>query len=162
MSIIFNLLVCALLLAALWGAIAARRRPAYTFADWQRASARICRAMRRLHSARYPASGSGSTFQRRTCHLLLQDVLANTGFVVNLVNDGYWEPPSPLHQAETACTGDVLSRALRLLIRLQYVRLQLFFSPLAARDARPHVLAIAESYVRLCVALTGYLEHFVF
>src|SRR6266704_3052765 len=150
MSIIFNLLVCALLLAALWGAIAARRRPAYTFADWQRASARICRAMRRLHSARYPASGSGSTFQRRTCHLLLQDVLANTGFVVNLVNDGYAAPLNPLQHPEIIYTGDVLSQAVRLRIYLHRMRLQLFCWPVA-RDAHRYAIAAAESYACLCV-----------
>jgi len=155
------ILCAALLLAALWGtigAIAAWRRPVYTFTDWKNASVRICRAMRRLRSARCPASGSGHRFHRRVCYLLLQDLLANTVFIVNLVNDGPREPRRRLHQS-AICTGDILSRAVRLLVRLQYGRLQLFFWPLAARDARPHVLAIAESYVRLCVALTGFLEH---
>jgi hypothetical protein len=155
MAIISYSLLCVLLFIILWailGIIAAWRRRVYTYADWQKTSVRICRAMRHLCSASSPASGWGCDrrFHRQACHLLLQGLLANTVFIINFVNDGYWN--------QSSCPREVLSQAVRLLVRLHYVRLQLLFWPPAASVSRIHALAAAEGYVRLCVALTASLN----
>src|SRR5207248_1844930 len=84
-----------ILLAFVWPIIVmfdARRRPIYTFADWRKTGVRICSGIQRLHAGGCPYSSCGCSFNHRACHLLLQDLLANTAFIVNLVliNDRCW------------------------------------------------------------------------
>ena len=156
MAVTLMLLFCAaILLAALWGVIgmiSASRRPAYTFADWQNASDRIGREILRLRSATYAASDRG------TYLAFLKDLHANTAFIVNMVNNARRHRPMP----EAPCSAhDVLTQRAALLLRLCFVRLQLFL-PHSAGAVHRHALTDAESYVCLCFALTGFLEHYVY
>ena len=150
------LLFCAaILLSALWGVIgmiSASRRPPYTFADWQNASDRIGREILRLRSATSAASDRGTYRrlpQRPACQYRLHPQLGQQ-----------CPPPSPY-------AGSALLRprrshpAGRLLLRLCFVRLQLFL-PHSAAAVHRHALTDAESYISLCFALTGFLEHYVY
>ena len=113
MAITLNAFLCAILLAALWtifALFAAWRRPAYTFADWQRTSELICHKTRRLKS---PSPSN----DRKTCNTLLKDLLANTAFILNLVNGACRHfCPEALGRAR-----DVLSQSAALLLRLHYI-----------------------------------------
>jgi hypothetical protein len=153
-AITLNLLFYAIiLLAAFWSLITtftASRRLAYTLADWKSASDRICRRICQLRSATRPSPG-GINFRRRTCNALLKDLLANTAFILNLVNDASRD----LHRPHClGCVRDVFSRAAGLHLRLYCVRVQLFLWPTSRRNP----VTAAEGYTGLCLALTGFLE----
>jgi hypothetical protein len=168
MSVTFALFLCILLLTVLWpayGIITASRRPVGTLADWHKASLRICWGVQRLYSVRSLSSGhgDGSHFHRQECHLLVRDLMANTLFIVNFMNNfaAEGDPRSSysVRQPEiTARARDVVGRGARLLLRLHWARLKLFCWPPAITTPRRYTLAVAERYLCLCLALTGLLE----
>lgn len=128
------LALCAvILLALLWATnalLAASRHPPYTFADWQQASERICHQIGRLNS---PSSSN----DKQACNTLLNDLLANTAFILNLVNDTcrHFTP-------ETLCRArNVLSHGVALMLRLHYIRLRLRYWPSRTPASRQHCLA---------------------
>lgn len=158
MAFTLGLTFCILPLAvALIRRIAARRQPVYTVADWQRTSERICQGIRELSYAHCPSSGRYATLHRKTYNALLQDLLANTAFILNLANDACLH----LHETEISLACDVLSQSAGLLLRLQYSRLRLLCWPPDATAPHRHTFAVAESYFCLCRALTGLLAHCV-
>lgn len=164
MAIALNTFLCAILLAALCallGIIDASRRPAYTFADWQRASDRICRGIGWLSSAR--CLSLGRRVHRQTYSALLKDLHANTTFVLNVANDSCCGPfRRPLDRPELMfCASDLLNQSVGLLLRLHLTRLRLFIWPTATRALRRHALAAVERHTGLCLALADFLEHYV-
>ena len=154
------LLCAAVLLAALWGIIgmiSALRRPAYTFADWQKASERICRATLRLNSAACSSKGRG--FRRSTCRVLLQDLLANTGFILAFAHGARQH----FHQPERLCCArDVLTRAVSLRLLLYWSRLEFCFWPPSSNVSHQRALAATNSYISLCLVWAAFLEHCVY
>lgn len=167
MAISLSLFFCvAILLAALWALLSiidASRRPAYTLADWQSASDRISREVRRLSSARCLCLGRDSRFHRQTCSALLKDLHANTAFILNVVNDSCPGPfRRPFNRPDlVSCSRDVLSQSAGLMLRLHCARLQLFFWLPAARISRHYLLATTEKYIGLCLALADFFERCV-
>jgi hypothetical protein len=157
------LVLCStILLANLWAIFAmltTSSRPPYTFADWRKASDRIYQEMCRLQSA----PEQGSPFNRRACRALLRDLLANTAFILNVVNDSCRGPSRRhLNRPELVCyTRDVMSQSAALLLRLHCARLQLFFWPHAS-SPRWCALAVGDGYLRLCLALAAFLERYVY
>jgi hypothetical protein len=152
-----NLFSCAIIpLTTLWAIfamLAASRRPPYSVADWQEACDRISQNSRRLQST----PGPGSRFHRATCGALLQDLIANTAFILNLVNGACRH----LHEPEINRARDVLGQSAALLLRLHCARLQLFFWPHASAP-RWRALAVADGYLCLCLALAGFLERYAY
>lgn len=150
------LLLCTdVLLATLWsiiGMISALRQPAYTFSDWQTASDRIYREMLRLRSATCAASDRG------TYLAFLKDLLASTGFILNLVDNAC----RYLQQSECPCCArDVLNRAVSLRLLLYWAKLELCFLPPGAHILRRRALAAMNSYISLCLSWTTFLEHYI-
>jgi hypothetical protein len=146
-----------ILLATFWALIsmvALWRRPVYTFADWQRASERICQEIRRLDSIN-SLTPLNRRRSRRTCNALLKNLLANTAFIVNVANSACMAVPLPDARLEIS-PSKLLSQAVALLLQLHYARLRLYWP--AVRMQPPQVLTAAENYTCLCMALAGCLE----
>ncbi len=126
------LIFCVVLLTVFWpifGMISASRRPVGTLADWHRASVRICWGVQRLYSARGLSSGDGH-FHRQACHLLMQDLLANTLFIIHFMNN--FAADGQQHSSHAPCQPEIAKRArnvlvqgTRLLLRLHWLRLKL-------------------------------------
>lgn len=160
------LTLCAILLTALCALLSiidTSRRPAYTFADWQSASDRICRGIGWLSSARCPSLGRSRRVHRQTCNALLKDLRANTAFILNVANEsccGRFRRPLDRHGL-MCCASDLLNQSAGLLLRLRLTRLQLFIWPTATRALRHHTLAAVERHTGLCLALADFLEHYV-
>jgi len=162
------LILCAVPLTVLWPIycmLTASRRPVGTLADWHRASVRIYWGVQRLYSARgLPSGRGGSHFHRHACHVLMRDLLANTLFIVNFLDNFAADKESRSsyvlrHPEITGRARNVLGQGTRLLLHIHWARLKLFCWPPAARAQRKQALAVAECYFCLCMTVTGLLKH---
>jgi len=101
-----------------------------------------------------PAQSPSPSNAEHAYNTLLTDLLANTAFILNMVN-------SVCHHCslETHCRArNVLSQSAALLLRLYSIQLRLRYWPSKAPAARQHCLAAAERYIALCGELADFLE----